>query len=327
MQLQGGRRKQLCCLCLVCLLLLCIPGLSPAPNWTGPGASKRRYGLCAGFAASVLDCKRVAADEPPGASKQTIRYGPFADQVGDLWLPASPARGVVALIHGGFWYSVYDRSLMNELAQDLISRGLAAWNLEYRRTDGASWTGPQDTFDDIVAGLDSVSSGALPGLASLPAAVVGHSAGGHLAIWSQLTDRHPKQRFEVAVSAAGVLDLRRAEFLNMGGGAVQNFLRCHAQDVSSTVSPLDMLPQSEDGECSRSKLSSPHIGLVHGQLDFVVPMDQSTQFKEAAECSGISVELRQIGFEGHFEVLKPQSKSWTAVMDLVESSFKAKSAV
>ena len=42
----------------------------------------------------------------------------------------------MVLIHGGFWRSVYTKSLMSPLARDVAARGWAAWNIEYRRVGG-----------------------------------------------------------------------------------------------------------------------------------------------------------------------------------------------
>ena len=107
-------------------------------------------------------------------------YGPDPAQFGELWVPRAPGhRGVVVILHGGFWQARYDLSLGRPLAADLAARGYAAWNLEYRRVSGGGgWPG---TFGDVAAGIDL--------LATLPVdtsrvVVVGHSAGGHLAAWA-----------------------------------------------------------------------------------------------------------------------------------------------
>ena len=112
-------------------------------------------------------------------------YGPGTDRFGELWRPAGDGPWpVVALLHGGFWRARRTLELMRPLAADLAGRGFAAWNLEYRRVGqpGGGWPG---TFQDVAAGLDHLAE--LAGREPLDLdrlVVAGHSAGGHLALWS-----------------------------------------------------------------------------------------------------------------------------------------------
>ena len=110
------------------------------------------------------------------------RYGDDPSQLGELFLPdGGGPYAVVVVIHGGYWKARYDRSLMSGLCEDLVSRGIAAWNLEYRRVgNGGGWP---ETFADVASGIDL--------LAELDASLdlervgaIGHSAGGHLALWA-----------------------------------------------------------------------------------------------------------------------------------------------
>src|SRR5579884_2842269 len=76
------------------------------------------------------------------AKVQRLRYGPEALHFGELHLPGGEGPfPTVILIHGGFWRNHYDYTLMNGLAQDLAARGIAAWNIEYRRVGdvGGGW--------------------------------------------------------------------------------------------------------------------------------------------------------------------------------------------
>ena len=112
-------------------------------------------------------------------------YGPGADRFGELWRPAGDGPWpVVVLLHGGFWRAQRTLELMRPLAADLAGRGFAAWNLEYRRVGqpGGGWPG---TCEDVAAGLDHLAR--LAGREPLDLdrlVVAGHSAGGHLALWS-----------------------------------------------------------------------------------------------------------------------------------------------
>src|SRR5690242_20608338 len=119
-----------------------------------------------------------------GANPLVVRYGPEPDQFAELWRPAGPTAPapVAVLVHGGYWRHRYGLEYMRPLAEDLRRRGFAAWNLEYRRIGGSGggWPG---TFQDVGAGVDALSDVDDP-LDLSRIAVIGHSAGGHLALWS-----------------------------------------------------------------------------------------------------------------------------------------------
>jgi len=118
--------------------------------------------------------------EPPDA---VLRYAPHADGVVDVYLPAGPSRPrpLVFLVHGGFWRAHWALDLMDDLAIDLAAAGWASWNIEYRRGAG-SW---HHALDDVAAAVDhlAVIAGERD-LAIDRAALVGHSAGGHLVLWA-----------------------------------------------------------------------------------------------------------------------------------------------
>ncbi|MEV0826101.1 hypothetical protein [Nonomuraea rubra] len=83
-----------------------------------------------------------------------IAYGPSPEQWGDLYLPESQGEvPVVALIHGGYWRSIWAADLMEALCADLAGRGFAVWNLEYRRPDLHGWAA---TRQDVAAGLSAL---------------------------------------------------------------------------------------------------------------------------------------------------------------------------
>ena len=119
------------------------------------------------------------------ASPRTASYGALPDQEGDLYLPAHSRAPVVCLLHGGFWRMPHGRDQMAAVAQDLVSRGYAVWNMEYRRL-GVRTAGWPGTFDDVITGIDRLAQFVADGTdLDLDRVVVcGHSAGGHLALWA-----------------------------------------------------------------------------------------------------------------------------------------------
>ena len=218
------------------------------------------------------------------------RYGPHPEQVAALHLPGtgdgsdpSAVLGmpVVVLIHGGFWRARYGRDLMTPLAEDLADRGLAAWNVEYRRlhTDGG-WPA---TAQDVAAAIDFLRDD----LGHEPIAAVGHSAGGHLALLQ--ADRVPR-----IVGQAAVTDLVEASRLGLGMGVVDTF----AGGALVEASPIERAP-----------LPLPVL-LVHGTEDPDVPVSQSERF--AARGGDVTLSLRD--GEGHMEHIAPQSGAWDEVV-------------
>jgi acetyl esterase/lipase len=143
----------------------------------------------------------------------TVRYGEAALQVVDVWLPKRSGRHpVVVLIHGGCWQSeVADRRIMNWIADDLRKRGIAVWNIDYRGVDRAGGGYP-GTFADVAAAADALREHAAQYKLDLSSVVaLGHSAGGHLALWLAGREERGYAPFSIAVEivapGASVQDL------------------------------------------------------------------------------------------------------------------------
>lgn len=209
----------------------------------------------------------------------------------------------MVLIHGGFWRAGWDRTLMTPLALDLARRGIAAWNIEYRRVgqQGGGWPG---TFEDVAAATDHVAE--LEAVDAGRVATCGHSAGGHLALW--LAARHrltggpgagPRVRPVAAVSQAGVCDLERGWRDDLGGGAVEGLLGSYDQapERYAVASPAALAP-----------LGVPQL-LVHGTADDVVPISQS----RAHGARDPQAEILELADADHFDVIEPGQEGWAAV--------------
>ncbi len=130
------------------------------------------------------------------SNKNTVRlfYGAEKLHFGELHIPATVGPHPVAiLIHGGFWRVPYDYSLMTGLADDLASRDIAAWNIEYRRVGDRNGGWP-NTLLDVADAADFVRSIAATYQLDLQRVVpIGHSAGGHLALWLAARPRIPQR--------------------------------------------------------------------------------------------------------------------------------------
>lgn len=240
-----------------------------------------------------------------------IAYGEHPDQVGNLHLPVGDGPWpVVVLIHGGFWRFGWDRTLMTPLARDLQARGIAAWNVDYRRVgqEGGGWPG---TLEDVAAAADAVAG--LGGVDPDRVIAAGHSAGGQLALW--LAARHrlapglpgasPRVRVRGAVSQAGPTDLARGAAENLGDGACQALLGGAPDAVPeryAAASPAALLP-----------IGVPLL-LVHGDGDDVVPPSQSHVFARAARVAGDDVEVVDVPGADHFDVVEAEHEGWAAVV-------------
>lgn len=250
---------------------------------------------------------------PPQAGERQA-YGDDPSQFAELRLPAGGGPfPVVALVHGGFWRDRYGLSYMRHIGERLVASGVATWTIEYRRLgeEGGGWPG---TFLDAAAALDALRAVAPSRRLDLGRLVtIGHSAGGHLALW--LAGRHRLAAADPlhspgplpvrgAVSLAGVVDLRMAWELRLSEGVVEQLLGGAPSSVPeryASGSPREMLP-----------LGVSQV-LVHGTADEPVPYALSRSYVEAATLAGD--EARLLSFEGadHLAVVDPLSAIWPTI--------------
>ncbi len=235
------------------------------------------------------------------------RYGADPAQFGELWLPEGPALGTIVVLHGGFWRARYDLSLGRPLAADLAARGYAAWNLEYRRSDGGG--GWPATFEDVAAGIDLLAT--LPVDASRVAAV-GHSAGGHLGVWAAgragLPAGAPGARPFVAVtgvvSQGGVLGLADCARDRLGEDAA----------VALMGGGPDELPEAYRLADPMALLPSPaNILCLHSRRDQRVPYSYAERYVAAAVAAGGRASLVET-LGDHFTLIDPATPDWAAAV-------------
>lgn len=209
---------------------------------------------------------------------------------------------LVVLLHGGFWRSAYDLSLMRPLAGALAADGYAVWNVEYRRTGmpGGGWPG---TLTDVGAAVDAAVT------AGSAVVLVGHSAGGHLALWAAAG-----RPVAAVVSLAGVADLVAGDSDVLGNGAVRDFIGGGVQEVPeryAAASPRALLPLGA------------RILLVHGDADDAVPVRQSRDFAAAAAAAGDRVELVDLPGVDHMSLIDPAGAAWASVRTRLPDLFRA----
>jgi acetyl esterase/lipase len=261
----------------------------------------------------------------------TLLYGPRDDQVADLRLPGGGVgdlgragdgpggRGLplVIFIHGGFWRSAFDRRHTGPLADALAASGFVVCTPEYRRTGqpGGGWPG---TFDDVALAVD-----ALPGLVAQTVGslvdvsrvvVGGHSAGGHLALWSAgrvrlasgVPWRAERPPAVGVVSLAGVCDLAACYRLGLDRDAAGDLMGGGPDAYPSRYAAADPMGLVPTGTVLR---------LVHGTADDRVPVEQSVAYSARASGAGDDARCDVLDGCGHFELIDPLSDVWPAVLN------------
>jgi acetyl esterase/lipase len=273
--------------------------------------------------AAPLSVQQLLARERPVATKR-IPYGALPSQFGELWLPAGAGRHrVVILIHGGCWSALLPgHEMMAYMAEDLRARGNAVWNIEYRRL-GEAGSGYPGTFNDIAAAVDQVKALAKIYPLDLGNVVaVGHSAGGHFALWAAARSRLPPNsllarenplRIKGAVSLAGIGDLKAYAARGPGrcseASVVELLINATArwpEDVFADTSPAAMLPSGV-----------PQI-VITGADDPIVPPGFGRHYSQLAAAAGDKVEEITIPGASHFELIDPQAPAFAQVVAAIE---------
>ena len=236
------------------------------------------------------------------------RYGPARSNFAELYLPDAPGPHPVAVvIHGGFWKAHFSLKLMRDVCADLAERGWAAWNLEYRRLGLGNGGGYPTTCEDVAAGIDHLAD---LGAIDRPHAIeldltrvvaIGHSAGGHLALWAA-TRESPRVPLTKVAGQAALTDLVRGAELGLSRGVIRRFLGDHPLEAAS---PIERVP-----------LGIPVL-LTHGAEDDVVPPELSERFADRAREAGDEVALRVFEGGDHMGHIVPGNPMWEAVAEWI----------
>lgn len=248
---------------------------------------------------------------PPADAR--IAYGSDPNQFFDLRLPASKERSkspypFVINIHGGFWRAKYSLDHAGHLCSALAARGFASANLEYRRVGnaGGAWPG---TFSDIRSAYQFLLQNAqLHNLDPRRIVVMGHSAGGQLALC--LAAHEPGIRR--VISLAGVVDLQRAYQLHLSNDAVVEFLRGTPAEVPDHYREADPM-----------ELSVAHARqwLIHGSADDVVPPSFSHDYVASKQRrtgkEKEDAQLLEIPGANHLDLIDPRTQPWKQIEETI----------
>ena len=295
--------------------------------------SRRRFlGVAAASAVTTAALSACSAGGAPAGGARaledeavpTYSYGDHPAQFAELTLPSGASSvPLVVIVHGGFWRDKYGADLGRPLARDLVGRGWAALNVEYRRVGrnqqagGGGWP---TTCLDVATAVDTLAvqgqriAGGRLDLSRVVA--LGHSAGGHLAGWlasrahqpAGAPGADPQVTLSGAVLQAGVLDLVKGYEADLGLGAVYDFMGGTPQDRAdayAAASPVARVPLHVPTVC------------VHGRDDQVVPIGQSQVFVAAAQQAGDSSDL--LAFDGgHEDLIDTSTQAWELCVEALE---------
>ena len=246
-----------------------------------------------------------------------IRYGEHERQVVDLYLPkgAGP-HPVVVMIHGGCWSAPWDRTLMNHAADDLRKRGVAVWNIDYRVIENGS--GYPHVFDDSWAAIHALTiQGREHGLDANRVVGVGHSAGGHLALWYAARRARwmppanvrmiPPLEFRAVVSLGGLPDLELAE-KPPGSG-------CGTEVIAK-------ISGGKFAETSVNRLAPLGVRqvLVNGLQDRIIPPAYAEGYAAPMRAAGDKVTVRMVDRTGHVELIAPETEAWAVAVKEIEKA-------
>ncbi|MGJ7915391.1 alpha/beta hydrolase family protein [Massilia sp. LXY-6] len=256
----------------------------------------------------------------------TFAYGSAPSQFAELFLPGGPGPFPVAvLVHGGCWTKEFGGiTQLRNLAAALAERGIASWNVEYRRVDEAGGGYP-GTYQDMNAALAMLAQQAHRYPLDLDRLVaVGHSAGGQLVQWMAGRPRIPASSplylpdplpVRKVVSLGGLADLRREQALIKSScdreiGQLTGAPSDKRPDVFSDTNAGDLLPNG-----SRTIL-------VTGELDRISPPRVARDFAARARAAGDTAEVVILPGASHYDEVAASSHAWPRVLQAIESALQ-----
>jgi acetyl esterase/lipase len=225
--------------------------------------------------------------EPPDL---TVAYGPDPAQLIEVRVGHEYAieRPLIVLIHGGFWRPDIDRLHLRPMADALAAAGWTVALPEYARVA----QDPAPALADLTAIVGTAAGSVHHHNGSV--VLVGHSAGGHLALWASAAGLCPVLKGTLALAPAA--DLLLAHELGLGSGAVARFLG------ADPVSRPDLDPRQMSGPTTATTL-------IHGTEDTIVPLAVSESYVAAH----VQARLLTVAGAGHFALIDPLAPAWSTV--------------
>jgi acetyl esterase/lipase len=250
---------------------------------------------------------RAALTRPP-----RHRVADHKDGVAELLVPQGGGRHPVAVVlHGGYWRTQYGSLVMRPVCSNLRARGWATWNVEYGRLGRGGRGGWPATFTDVARAIDHLALLEDERLDLDRVVVVGHSAGGQLALWAGGRAGLPAD----APGSAPVVLARHVVAL----APVTNMVRAGAPAAALLGGTLDDVPDrfAQADPVRRIPLDVP-VTIVHPADDETVPLGRSRQYADRAREAGAHVELIEPE-GGHRDVIDPGHRAWHAARERLDA--------
>ena len=303
----GSRKRRVVIVAAAICLILCL--------WPTPST------------AQYLSSSDVLGAEPVEPDF-VLAYGADPEQFGHLYLPEGPGpHPVLVAIHGGCWLSFADLEHLGRFSAAFADAGIAVWSIEYRRVDspGGGWP---NTFLDVGSGIDFLRSVEPEYRLDLTrVVVVGHSAGGHLALWAAARPKIAEESvlhsgaplsITAAVSLAGpgqLAPLRDTDNEVCGGDVIDQLLGGSPEEVPGHYAagvPGRMLPL---GVSQR---------LITGVGDSAITPQFAEAYATAAKEAGDDVLALTLDRAGHFETIVPGTEVWPEVQSEILELFEVR---
>ena len=223
---------------------------------------------------------------------QTLAYGSSPQNTVVNIKGSDSSLGAVTLIHGGCWSNAYDRDHTLPMAEALSTAGYDVWVPEYRRVgdSGGGWPG---SLEDIIAAVEFVTD-----KTEQPPILVGHSAGGHLALRAAQT----------GLAIGGVVGLAPiTDLVSYGAesGSCQSMVAPFMGD--ETYSPDESY---RDASVTLNAIDVP-VTVVIGKDDPIVGANQVAVFEGG--------QVTTVDGAGHFDVIHPETEAFSAVLAALEA--------
>lgn len=225
-----------------------------------------------------------------------LSYGEHSDQVADCYRSTVATGLTVLLLHGGFWEQQYDRAHCRPLAAALSRHGVTVIVPEFRRVGGAG--GWPNTFEDVRDACHHLSDAHAAAQRLL---LMGHSAGGQLALWLAVND--PPVGLVGVLALAPISNLGQAARLGLGGGAIPRLMGGPIEQVPDRYALVDPALLAEPAAPTT---------ILHGSRDSIVPVSMSRDYV-ADRPSVVLVEEAS----GHFELIDPTTSSFDRIVAYV----------
>ena len=259
---------------------------------------------------------------PMPPADRDLAYGADPNQIGELRLPSTPGpHPVIVLVHGGCWMPIAGRYLA-AIGDRLKEDGIASWNIGYRRIGqpGGAWPG---TYLDVGRAIDYLREIA-PRYRLDPTrvAVLGHSAGGHLAMWAGT--RHRLARTSQLYTAnplplRGVINL--AGVIDMSANIAQYEQKCRGPVVTGLMGGTPEAVPERYKEVSAQTFLPLGLSqvLIWGEHEDFVPQPLAERYVAAATRAGDRARLIVVPAVGHFETASPFTSAWPVVHEAIRS--------